>query len=281
MKKLLFLLSSLLLVAVALAKADPTPAACCNVNTDPICPINSSYSPCLENPLVHWCQNTATECPPLTPTPTTPPVGPPFASPTPVVTCGRYTGDSCCSGGTCPGNPQLICRPSDNLCILPGSFRCLWLGGAGGSCQVNSSCGSGTVPNPAYCSQFGDAGSCNGAASQTCTLPSAGGGSFTGFCSGTSGIQTALGCLDITGKQTISQILGWAVVVGGGIAFLLIVYAGFQMATAAGDPKRVKASQELLTAALGGLVLIVISVVLLNFIGVRVLGLDPLGFKSP
>ena len=59
----------------------------------------------------------------------------------------------------------------------------------------------------------------------------------------------------------------------------MIVYAGFQMATAAGDPKRVKASQELLTAALGGLILIVISIALLNFLGVTVLGLDLFGFK--
>lgn len=50
------------------------------------------------------------------------------------------------------------------------------------------------------------------------------------------------------------------------------------MATAAGDPKRVKASQELLTAALGGLVLIVFSVILLNFIGVRIFHLENLGF---
>lgn len=106
-----------------------------------------------------------------------------------------------------------------------------------------------------------------------------GGGAFV-FCdvNGSKGVPTALGCLNITGKQTISQILGWAVGVGGGIAFLLIVYSGFQMATASGDPKRVKASQELLTAALGGLVLIVLSVVLLNFIGVKVLNLGGLGF---
>ncbi|MBI2587191.1 hypothetical protein HYW29_00025 [Candidatus Amesbacteria bacterium] len=70
-------------------------------------------------------------------------------------------------------------------------------------------------------------------------------------------------------------------VVGGGIAFLLIVYAGIQMATASGDPKRVKASQELLTAALGGLILIVLSLVLLNFVGVKILNLGGLGFNVP
>jgi len=80
-------------------------------------------------------------------------------------------------------------------------------------------------------------------------------------------------------KQLVSQLLGWGVGIGGGIAFLMIIFAGFQMATASGDPKRVKAAQELLTSALAGLILIVLSVVLLNFIGVSILGINLLGFN--
>jgi len=68
--------------------------------------------------------------------------------------------------------------------------------------------------------------------------------------------------------------------IGGGIAFLLIVYSGIQMVMASGDPKRIKASQELLTAALSGLALIALSVVLLNLIGVTVLSLQGLGFNQ-
>lgn len=88
------------------------------------------------------------------------------------------------------------------------------------------------------------------------------------------GVNTAIGCL-MAGdpKIFISQLLGWGVGVGGGIAFLMIVFAGFQMATAAGDPKKVQAARELLMSALSGLILIVLSVVLLNFIGVKILNL--------
>ncbi len=74
-------------------------------------------------------------------------------------------------------------------------------------------------------------------------------------------------------KLLIGQLLEWGAGLGIGIAFLMIVFAGFQIATAAGDPKRVKAGQELLTSAISGLLLIVFSLFLLNFLGVTVLHL--------
>ena len=93
------------------------------------------------------------------------------------------------------------------------------------------------------------------------------------------GVNTAIGCL-MAGdpKQLVSQLWGWGIGVGGLIAFVLIVFAGFQTVTSAGDPKRFKAAQELMTSAIGGLILIVLSVVLLTFIGVNVLALP--GFKK-
>ncbi len=94
------------------------------------------------------------------------------------------------------------------------------------------------------------------------------------------GVDTAIGCLAAGDpKVLIGQLLSWGIGVGGGIAFLFIIYAGFMIATAAGDPKRIQAGRELLFSALSGLVLIVLSVLLLNFIGVNVLGLGTLGFN--
>lgn len=66
--------------------------------------------------------------------------------------------------------------------------------------------------------------------------------------------------------------------VGGGIAFLLIIYAGFLIMTATGDPKRIQAGQELLTSAISGLILLVLSVFVLKFIGIDILGLCKFGF---
>ena len=87
-------------------------------------------------------------------------------------------------------------------------------------------------------------------------------------------VNTAVGCLHAESPGIlIIQLLGWGVIVGGGIAFLLIIFAAFQITTAAGDPKKVKAGQELITAAVSGLILIIFSIVLLNFIGFNLLQL--------
>ena len=97
---------------------------------------------------------------------------------------------------------------------------------------------------------------------------------------GTDGINTAIGCLNVLGGQDqfLGSILQWAVGIGGGIAFILIVYAGFMIMSAAGSPDRLKAGQELLTSALSGLILLVFSIFILKFIGVDILHLDAFGF---
>jgi hypothetical protein len=93
------------------------------------------------------------------------------------------------------------------------------------------------------------------------------------------GINTALGCLYAGDPpKMISQLLGWGTIVGGGIAFLMIVLAGFQITMAGGDPKKVQAARELITSAITGLILIIFSVFLINLIGVDILGLKGLGF---
>ena len=95
---------------------------------------------------------------------------------------------------------------------------------------------------------------------------------------GNIGVNTALGCLPAGDpKALITLVLGWATGLGGTIAFLLAIYSGFQMVTAGGDPKRFKSAQETLTSAIGGLILIMLSLLLLNFIGFDILQLP--GFK--
>lgn len=99
------------------------------------------------------------------------------------------------------------------------------------------------------------------------------------LCEGT-GINTAIGCIHALGSQEefLGDILKWAVGVGGGIAFLLIFYAGFMIMTSAGNPERLKAGQELLTSAISGLILLIFSIFILNFIGIDILGLGKFGF---
>lgn len=81
-------------------------------------------------------------------------------------------------------------------------------------------------------------------------------------------------------NEFLTSILKWATGVGSGIAFLLMLYAGFMIMTAAGNPERIKAGQELLTSAVAGLILLIFAVFILKFIGVDILGLDAFGFGN-
>lgn len=95
---------------------------------------------------------------------------------------------------------------------------------------------------------------------------------------GASCVNTGLGCLNFTGKSTIQSVLNWSISIAGGIAFIIIIAAAFQITTARGDAKRVQAGKELLFSALAGIFMIVLAIVLLNFLGLNVLGLQQFGF---
>lgn len=113
--------------------------------------------------------------------------------------------------------------------------------------------------------------------------PSIGGGGGTNSdptvgC-GSESINTAVGCIPVGNTNSfVGWVLGWAVGIGGGIAFLLIVSASFMVMTSQGDPTRLKAGQELLTSAISGLIMLIFSVFILKFIGVDILGLSSFGF---
>lgn len=96
------------------------------------------------------------------------------------------------------------------------------------------------------------------------------------------GIKTALGCIPVLSSTDdfLGVVLKFAVGIGGGIAFALMLYAGFMIMTASGNPERIKAGQELLTSAVAGLILLVFSVFILRFIGVDILGLNQFGFNQ-
>src|SRR3990167_7011267 len=95
----------------------------------------------------------------------------------------------------------------------------------------------------------------------------------SGGC-GSDEIDTAIGCIPIGDQNSLAGVfLRWAIGIGGGVAFILIIVAGFQMTTSSVDPKKLQASKELLTSAIGGLLLLIFSVFLLELIGVKVLGI--------
>jgi hypothetical protein len=76
----------------------------------------------------------------------------------------------------------------------------------------------------------------------------------------------------------VGQIITWATVLGAGLATAIIGFQGLQIVLNGDDPKKVKSSQEAITAALSGLLLIVFSIMLMNILGIKVLNLTNLGF---
>ncbi len=103
-------------------------------------------------------------------------------------------------------------------------------------------------------------------------------GNFTNDPNITGKLYTAIGCIPIqNSNELIGFILRWAIGIGGGIAFLLIILAGFQIMTSAGNPDRLKAGQELMTSAIAGLMLLIFSVFILKIIGVDILELPGFG----
>jgi hypothetical protein len=94
-------------------------------------------------------------------------------------------------------------------------------------------------------------------------------------CNNTLGtVDTAIGCIpfDLI-NQTARFFLSWSLSIGGGVALLLVGVSGIMFATSSGNPKRIENAKSLFYAAITGLLMIVLSIFLLRFIGVNVIGL--------
>lgn len=94
-----------------------------------------------------------------------------------------------------------------------------------------------------------------------------------GACPGNA-VNTAIGCIPVGNTHEFAGwFLGWAIGIAGGLALMLIVFSGFQIMTAQGDPQKLQAGRELLTSAISGLILIIFSMFLLRLIGVKILNI--------
>ncbi len=84
---------------------------------------------------------------------------------------------------------------------------------------------------------------------------------------------TALGPIPTTVEGFIKSIFGIILSISGGIAVLLIIISGYKLTVSQGNPDKVKEAQEQLTAAIIGLLFVIFSLVILETIGVDILGL--------
>jgi len=94
------------------------------------------------------------------------------------------------------------------------------------------------------------------------------------------GVWTAVGCFYSDFSRTLNErIFGLAVSIAGMVALGCIIYAAFLMQTSGGNPERTGKAQELMTACITGLVVIIFSIFILRVIGVDILRLP--GFEGP
>jgi hypothetical protein len=98
------------------------------------------------------------------------------------------------------------------------------------------------------------------------------------FCDNSkNSINTAIGCIEIgDGTKLVGNILLVATSLGGGIALALILYGVFIITTSAGIPDKLKLGNEIITSAVIGLIFILLSVFLVNLIGINILGIPGL-----
>lgn len=95
-------------------------------------------------------------------------------------------------------------------------------------------------------------------------------------CDSNKGVQTALGCIPTEPMDLVKWLFPYLLGFGGLAAFGLIVYSGFRLMTSSGDPQKIQGAKETITAAITGLIFIILSLFLLRLIGVDILGLPGL-----
>lgn len=91
------------------------------------------------------------------------------------------------------------------------------------------------------------------------------------------GIWTAVGCIKTDPTDIVQAIMTVGISIAGGVALLMFLAAGFMLSVSQGEPKRTSDAKEMLTSAIIGLLFIIFSVTILQFIGVDILRIPGFG----
>lgn len=94
---------------------------------------------------------------------------------------------------------------------------------------------------------------------------------------GYGGIWTAIGCIPNDPETIVKVFLRFGLGMGGGVALLMILGAGFMLTVSQGDPKQTDTAKQWLSSAIAGLLFIIFSVTILQFIGYNVFQIPGFG----
>lgn len=130
---------------------------------------------------------------------------------------------------------------------------------------------SGTAPPPgqtdsfSFCSQINDP-----TLKQEC-IDCAGGEK------GYEGVWTAIGCIRREPEAIVRKFMVVGISMGGGVALLTFLAAGFILSTSQGNTQQIDQAKQMLTASISGLLFIIFSVGILEYIGYSILGIPGFG----
>ncbi len=169
--------------------------------------------------------------------------------------CGQTFPDSESSNVTClcPSSSQSLDTPTGE----PKMWCCGWA--VGTSCFASQEEADNAEEAYSLCRQAGDK-------KDICSQCAAGGG-----------VWTALGCIPTDADQMIQVFIRIGLLVGGGIATLIILAGSFMLSVSQGDPQKAGEAKEMITAAIIGLIFIIFSVSILQLIGVQILQIPEFG----
>jgi hypothetical protein len=91
------------------------------------------------------------------------------------------------------------------------------------------------------------------------------------------GIWTAVGCIKALPEDILSAAIRIMLSIAGGVAMLRVLIAGFIFSTSRGNPDRTSKAKEMLTQAVVGLIFLIFSVSILEFIGFTILRIPGFG----
>jgi hypothetical protein len=94
---------------------------------------------------------------------------------------------------------------------------------------------------------------------------------------GNEGVWTAIGCIKRDPQAIIETLVTVGLSIGGGFALITFLAAGFIYSTSQGSPEKVKNAKEMMTASVVGILFIIFSVTILQFIGWSILKIPGFG----
>lgn len=93
--------------------------------------------------------------------------------------------------------------------------------------------------------------------------------------------ETALGRIPTDPGAFVGRILSIAMGLAGGIALILMVIGSIRVLTSSGDQQRLAGGRDMIISAIAGLLFLIFSFLILEFIGANILGLGFGGFSAP